>query len=67
MKDMTDMRAAAHLTPGTRCVAPQVAYFIGSNSALSTGGNPIVGTDAVITVARVRDAKQAAPPRGVLH
>jgi hypothetical protein len=48
-------------------MAPQDVHGLGSESAFSTlGVNPVVrgGIDAV---ARVRDAKQAAPPRGEVH
>jgi hypothetical protein len=48
-------------------MAPQYVHGPGSESAFSTLGiNPVVrgGIDAV---ARVRDAKQAAPPRGEAH
>lgn len=50
----------------SRLTAPQYVHGMGSESAFSTLGNPVVrgGIDAV---ARVRDAKQAAPPRGEVH
>ncbi|MGH8860278.1 MAG: hypothetical protein ACRDVG_03415 [Jatrophihabitantaceae bacterium] len=60
----TAMQTATSLTHGPRSYAPRVVAGMGSKSAFSTLGNPIFGTDAV---ARVRDAKPAAPPRGVLH
>ena len=47
-------------------VAPPAGHVLGSESAYATLGNPMVGTDITI-VSRVRDAKQAAPPRGEVH
>jgi hypothetical protein len=46
--------------------APLAAHVPGSGSAYSTAGNPMFGTDVTI-VSRVRDRKQAAPPRGEIH
>ncbi len=57
------MHGATLLSSGVRCVAPQ-AQGMGAESAFFPIGNPIPGTD--VAVARVRDAKQAAPPRGEL-
>ena len=58
-----DARAAACRMPGL-AVAP-VTRVLGSESAYATFGSP-VGTDAA-GIVRVRDAKQAAPPRGELR
>jgi hypothetical protein len=49
-----------------RRTAPLAAHVPGSGSAYVTVGNPMFGTDVTI-VSRVRDRKQAAPPRGVPH
>jgi len=49
-----------------RGTAPLAAHVLWSDAALTTVGNPTLGTDVTI-VSRVRDAKQAAPPRGELH
>jgi hypothetical protein len=58
-------RATACRMPERLVVAP-VTHVLGSGSAYSTGGNPNFGTDATGIVG-VRDAKQAAPPRGELR
>lgn len=50
--------------------APQSIHAMGSTYVLSTlGTGTDMGTafDAVVPGARVRDAKQAAPPRGERH
>lgn len=46
-------------------VAPLSATALGPKSVFSTIGSPTFGS-LVIADARVRDAKQAAPPRGLL-
>jgi hypothetical protein len=61
---MTEAGVATRLMHGSRSVAPQFAQAQGAESAYVTLGNPVFGIPAVT---RVRDAKQAAPPRGVLH
>lgn len=58
-------RAAARRMPEGLAVAP-VTHVLGSESAYATAGNPVFGTDAT-GIVRVRDAKQAAPPRGELR
>lgn len=57
--------AATRITEFVR-VAPTAGHVLGSGSAYVSLGNPMFGTDVTI-VSRVRDAKQAAPPRGELH
>lgn len=47
-------------------IAPQSAHVLGAESVFATLGNPAYGTK-IVAVSRVRDAKQAAPPRGELH
>jgi hypothetical protein len=56
---------AAFRMRGSLTAAPESAHGIGSESVRTTLANPF-GPDST-AVARVRDAKQAAPPRGVLH
>jgi hypothetical protein len=57
--------AACRLREGLDA-APRFAAVLGSESAYVTLSNPIVGTDVMGAVG-VRDAKQAAPPRGELR
>jgi hypothetical protein len=57
--------AACRLREGLGA-APHFVPVLGSESVYATLSNPIVGTDAMGAV-RVRDAKQAAPPRGELR
>ena len=45
--------------------APNAIHAMASTYVLSTLGSTGFGPDAVVPGARVRDAKQAAPPRGV--
>ena len=60
---VTATRAAGRRMP--EGVAP-ITHVLGSESAYATAGNPVFGTD-VAGIVRVRDAKQAAPPRGELR
>ena len=64
MTDVITDRAAACRMPGL-AVAP-VTHVLGSESAYITAGNPVFGTE-VAGIVRVRDATQAAPPRGELR
>jgi len=57
---------ASEFVPARRRTAPVAAHVLGSESAYVTVGNPMFGTDIAL-VTRVRDAKQAAPPRGEVH
>jgi hypothetical protein len=50
---------------GTLTVAPQSVHGMGSESVRTTLANPF-GSE-ITAVSRVRDAKQAAPPRGELR
>ena len=45
------------------------SHLLGSESVYATAGNPIFGAgiNDITGVSRVRDAKQAAPPRGELR
>ena len=63
----TQARTAARCMRGVLTVAPRTSSLLGSESAYATG-NPIFGSGSndVTGVSRVRDAKQAAPPRGEL-
>lgn len=61
----TQARTAAHRMRGVLSVAPRTSSLSGSESVYATAGNPIFGADTT-GVTRVRDAKQAAPPRGEL-
>jgi hypothetical protein len=61
----TQARTAACRMRGVPMVAPQTSSLLGSESVYATAGNPIFGAD-ITGVTRVRDAKQAAPPRGEL-
>lgn len=58
-----DARAAAFGMRAGMAAAPRFVHVPGSESAYATLGNPAAGTSIV----RVRDAKQAAPPRGELR
>jgi hypothetical protein len=51
---------------GVLTVAPQSVHVEGAESVFATLDNPAYGMD-ITAVSRVRDAKQAAPPRGELH
>lgn len=62
----TSADPAACPMPRTRAVAPAAAFVPGATSAFVTLGNPGYGSEIAV-VTRVRDAKQAAPPRGELH
>jgi len=64
----TQARTAACRMRGTLTVAPQTSHLLGSESVYATAGNPIFGAgiNDITGVSRVRDAKQAAPPRGEL-
>lgn len=62
----TDTSVATRLMHGSLFVAPQTVQAQGAESAYAMLGNPVFGA-VIPTVTRVRDAKQAAPPRGVLH
>ena len=64
----TQARTAACRMRGLPTGSPQTSHLPGSESVYATAGNPIFGAGvSVITgVSRVRDAKQAAPPRGEL-
>jgi hypothetical protein len=64
-----DAPAATRCMPVGRAVAP-LTFGLGSESAYTTAGNPGFGVDArtgANGIVRVRDAKQAAPPRGELR
>jgi hypothetical protein len=54
--------SAAPMSRATQLVAPLAVPCMGSNSVLSTPA-----FDAIVANARVRDGKQAAPPRGELR
>jgi hypothetical protein len=54
--------SAAPMSRATQLVAPLAVPCMGSNSVLSTPA-----FDAIVPNVRVRDAKQAAPPRGELR
>ena len=62
----TQARTAACRMRGVLTVAPVTSSLMGSESVYATAGNPIFGAD-IAGVSRVRDAKQAAPPRGELR
>ena len=61
----TQARTASCRMRGVLTVAPPTSHLMGSESAYATAGNPNFGAD-ITGVSRVRDAKQAAPPRGQL-
>jgi hypothetical protein len=64
----TQPRNAACRMQALSTVAPQAGFLPGSESAYATAGNPGFGAaiNNIMGVSRVRDAKQAAPPRGRL-
>lgn len=62
----TSAEPAARRMPRTSAAAPAAAFALGATSAFVTLGNPGYGPQSAV-VTRVRDAKQAAPPRGELH
>jgi hypothetical protein len=59
---LINVTSPAVSTPWNMPIAAPVASGTGANSALGTPAFAHVGIDA-----RVRDAKQAAPPRGELR
>lgn len=62
---ITTNARTATCRPHGAFVAPVSSLVLGSESAYAMNGTPIFGTQAT-GVVRVRDAKQAAPPRGEL-
>lgn len=60
----TQARTADCRMRGVPIGLPRTSSLLGSESAYATVGNPF-GAD-ITGVSRVRDAKQAAPPRGEL-
>ena len=64
----TQARTAARRMRGLPTGLPRTSHLLGSESVYATAGNPIFGAgiNDITGVSRVRDAKQAAPPRGEL-